>query len=321
MKNLYFISIFLFAIFTAQGQNVLHYDFTNSLSELNGNGPDLTVLGTVGVYEEDTLGEIGSAKKWVYRFEKNSGFQFDNTAASNFLGDNYTIEIYFVFDELNSWKRVVDWKNRKSDNGAYVFNGELNFYPYIYSDEAPVVAGEYTYYVITRDAESKELLIYTDAKVEIGFVDNSGDALLDEENLLNFFHDDLVVADEASPGAVAMLKLYNYTLDSATIKSNFDDLAGGIFFIGERGKINTNIRTFPNPVRDHFIVDLGNFESNESVNIRLINTSGSTVLNYKTIAGSQQKIMLNEDAIQNGLYFLLVESESKTATGKVLIQR
>jgi len=321
MKHIYLFTLALLFSFLGQAQSVLHYNFTNSLSEVNGNGPDLTVLGTAGIYEEDTLGEVGSVKKWVYRYEKNSGFQFDNTAAGNFLGNNYTIEIYFVFDELNSWKRVVDWKNRKTDNGAYVFNGELNFYPYVYSDEAPVVAGEYTYYVITRDAESKELLIYTDAKVEIGFIDNTGDALLDEENVLNFFHDDLEVEDEASPGAVAMLKIYDYVLDSTAIKDNFDNLAGNIFFIGEQQKINTTIQSFPNPASTHLTVDLGSFDDNETVTLRLINPIGKLVFKLEADAGNQKQVNLNTSEIQNGVYILIAESESKRASAKVLIQR
>jgi len=321
MKKSYILITALFLSSFIQGQSVLHYDFTNSLTEVNGNGPELTVLGNVGIYEEDTLGEVGSVKKWVYRFEENSGFQIDNSAAGDFFGDNYTIELYFVFDELNSWKRVVDWKNRKTDYGAYVYNGELNFYPYIYSDEAPVVAGEYTYYVVTRNSETEELIIYTDAKVEIILTDTPGDALLDEDQVLNFFHDDLVVQNEASPGAIAMLKLYNYALDSTAIQENYDDLAENIFYIGEPTKINTSIHTFPNPVSDHLFVDLSNFNKKETVTLRLVNSVGVTVFKVETDAETQKNINLNTSEIQNGLYVLIAESDSKRATGKLLVQR
>jgi len=301
-------------------QSVLHYDFTNSTSEVHGNGPELIVLGNSGFYVEDTLGEVGFAKKWVYRFEENSGLQFDNTAAGNFLGENYTIELYFVFDALNSWKRVVDWKNRKTDYGAYVYNGELNFYPYVYSGEAPVVVGEYTYYVITRNGETQELIIYTDAQSQITLTDSFGDALLDDENVLNVFHDDLVVPNEASSGAVAMLKLYNYTLDSTTIKNNWDDLAGNIFSIGEQRKINTTIETFPNPAQNCFFVNLSNFKEGEPVTITLVNTTGITVFKDEADTG-QKQIKLNVADIQNGIYVLIAESRSKRASEKVIIRR
>ena len=321
MKQIYLLAILLLSSFLMQGQSVLHYDFNHSLSEANGNGPTLSVLGDNGIYVEDTLLEIGSAQKWVYRFEANSGFQFDNAAAGNFLGENYTIELYFVFDELNSWKRVVDWKNRKTDYGAYVFNGKLNFYPHAYSGEAPVVEGEYTYYVITRNAGNEELIIYADAVTHITLTDSPGDALLDEENVLNFFHDDLVVQNEASSGAVAMLKLYNYTLDSATIKQKYDDLAGSVFYIGERNKENTIVRTYPNPVRDRFTIDLGNFDQKEGVSIRLVNVLGMTVRQLEVEPAKQQQIDIDVQELRNGVYALIAESNSRVAIQKILINR
>ena len=320
MKTLYlFISIF-FLSFLLQGQSVLHYDLNSSLNEVNGNGPALTVLGTDGVYVEDTLNEIGSVTKLVYRFESNSGLQFDNTLANNFLGENYTIEIYFVFDQLNSWKRVVDWKNRKSDHGAYVYNGQLNFYPHAISSDAPVAAGEYTYYVITRNSANAELLLYTDAETYITLTDAVGDALLDEDNVLNLFHDDLIVSNEASSGAVAMIKLYNYTLDSTTIQDNFDDLAGNVFFIGENRKIKTSINTFPNPVSENLNVDISNFGDNESVSLKLVNIVGATVYETEVQAGNNNSHVINTSKLNNGFFILMAESASKQAREKILIQ-
>ena len=320
MKTLYlFISIF-FLSFLLQGQSVLHYDLNNSLNEVNGNGPALTVLGTDGVYVEDTLNEIGSVNKLVYRFEANSGLQFDNTLANDFLGENYTIEIYFVFDQLNSWKRVVDWKNRKSDHGAYVYNGQLNFYPHAISSDAPVVAGEYTYYVVTRSSASAELLLYTDAETYITLTDAVGDALLDEDNVLNLFHDDLIVSNEASSGAVAMIKLYNYALDATAIQDNFDDLAGNVFFIGENSKINTTIDAFPNPVSDNLNVDISNFDDNESVSLKLVNVIGATVYETEIKSGNYNSHVINTSELMNGIYILVAESASKQARGKILIQ-
>ncbi len=321
MKKLTTLIAALFFSFIVQGQSVLHYEFDNSLSEINGSGPVLNVLGDEGIYQQDTLGEVGDVRKWVYRFKNNSGFQFDNAAADNFLGESYTIELYFVFDELTSWKRVVDWKNRKSDNGAYVYNGQLNFYPYVYSDEAPVVEGEYTYYVITRNGDDQTVKIYTDAREEIRFTDTNGDALPDGDNVVNFFHDDLAVPNEASSGAVAMLKLYNYALDSSQIKTNYDDLAGNLFFIGEHGKINTPVRIYPNPVADKLNLGLGNFEDNEVVTIRMVNALGLTVLKTETRGGQTVTVSLSSLALQNGIYLLFAESPTKRSSGKILIRR
>lgn len=320
MKNFYMIFTIILMTVTVHSQSVLHYNFALSLSEVNGNGPDLIPLGNMGIYVEDTLGEVGSAVKQVYRFEENSGLQFDNIAAGNFLEEDYTIEIYFVFDELNSWKRVVDWKNRKTDYGAYVYNGELNFYPYVYSNESPVAAGEYTYYVVTRNMEDEKLIIYTDARTQISLFDTPNDALLDNDQVLNFFHDDFVVPNEASTGAVAMIKLYNYVLDSTSIQENFDDLRGNIFFVDEHIKTNTSIQCFPNPASDQLVIDLSNFDDNERVKLKLVNLVGVTVHHLETKPAQQKNVQMITSELENGIYMLMAESDSKVAAMKVLIQ-
>lgn len=319
MKKVYITVIVLFASLVFSGQNVLHYEFNESLSEVNGLGPDLSVLGNQGVFVQDTLLEIGSAEKKVYRFEANAGFQFDNTAAGGFLADNYTIELYFVFDYLNSWKRVVDWKNRKTDYGAYVYNGQLNFYPYQYSGDAPVNENEYTYYVITRDASTNELLIYTDAVTQIAIIDDSGDGLLDDEQVLNFFHDDLVVPNEASSGAVAMLKLYNYTLDSGTIVQHFNDLAGNVFSVNENERKELDMNVYPNPASDHITLDPGAFGEHEAIQIRMFNSMGTLVREIQHTPNGDC-IRLSVDQLEAGLYVIHAINKTSTSYSKVLIR-
>ncbi len=320
MRKSYLFVVIMLSSFVMYGQSVLHYEFNNSLTDVNGNGPELTVLGTDGVFVQDTLLEIGSAEKRVYRFEANSGFQFDNTAAGNFLGEQYTIELYFVFDYLDSWKRVVDWKTRTSDNGAYVYYGELNFYPYQYSADAPVLENEYTYYVITRNADSQELIIYADAINQISFIDTGGDGLLSTDNMLNFFHDDLVVPNEASSGAVAMLKLYNYALDSATIVQKYEDLAGNVFAVNENRKETVSMNAFPNPVSDNFTLDLSGFSENEKINISVVNVIGIKVLQFEHFTGANDRISVSVSNLQSGIYFIQAESQGQLATRRIMIQ-
>lgn len=211
----------------APAQSVLQYDFNNSLKEVKGVGPELKVLGKRGSFVTDTLAEIARSAKTVYRFEKNNGLQFDNKAAGSFLGESFSIELYFVFDELSSWKRVADWKNRRVDKGAYVYNGQVNFYDYVYSEKSPVKAKEYTYYVMTRDT-AKNLVIYVDGVARVTHKDASGDAVIDEDGVLNLFYDDMRVQDEASSGAVAMLRLYNSALGPAAVAERWKEVANSL---------------------------------------------------------------------------------------------
>jgi hypothetical protein len=317
MRLFTFLTALLFLSLTAFAQNVLTYNFNNTLEEADGQGPELTVLGNQGVFMEDTLLEIGSSEKWVYRFEKNSGLQFVD---DGFLGDSYTIELYFVFDELNGWKRVVDWKNRKTDYGAYVYYGQLNFYPYEYSGEAPVLPEEYTYYVITRDGATGELLFYCDADVEISFTDDGGDALVDGDNVVNFFHDDLIVPNEASSGAVAMLRMYNYALDSNAIKQNFENLGSNVFSVREIEKRFVELDVYPNPASSMATIYFKAFDNDRKVNVMIQDMLGHTVRNFTLNPQMDPALKLDVSSLPKGIYMIKAESVTKSSVAKLIVR-
>jgi len=317
MKKLILFILAVTWTIMSYSQSVLFYNFKNSLNEVKGNGPSLKVLGNEGVFVTDTLNEIGGSDKTVYRFEENNGFQFDNKEAGNFIRNSYSIELYFVFDDLTSWKRVVDWKNRKSDNGAYVYNGELNFYPVIYSGTAPVIEGEYTYYVVTRDSTSSIVKVYTDAAEMIQFTDTYNYALLDADSVLNFFYDDLYVPNEASAGAVAMLKLYDYVLDSATIKQNWDDIGGTVFGI-EESSASLPIGIYPNPATDFITIDLSKFNQRESLDVLVLNDMGKKLYQTRVPRGNSN-CTIPVEKLGKGLFLLKVNSGSGQAHTKFVV--
>jgi len=320
-KSAFFILTMVSALSLSQlkAQSVLYYNFLNSLNEIHNSAPALTVLGNPGTYVTDTLSEIQNNHKIVYRYEANSGVQFNNAAANNFIKETYTIELYFKFDELQSWKRVVDWKNRKTDWGAYVFNGQLNFYNIIYSNEAPVVPGEYTYYVITREGSTKDVIIYTDAKNEIEFTDFSDDAVIDGDGVLNFFYDDLVVQGEASSGTVALLKLYNSSLDSNTVKTNWNKIGSTVFGIRDPVRSAEKLDLYPNPASTQVSMDLSMFRNGEMAAITIVNEYGQNVFSGKVTAGNP-KTIISTAQFPKGVYFVMTESGFRRASAKLLIR-
>lgn len=312
------IAVFATSFSSLNAQSVMRYNFLNSLQETNGNGPTLTVLGNTGNFVVDTLSEIQGNNKTVYRFETNNGVQFNNQAAGNFIKGSYTIELYFVFDELSSWKRVVDWKNRKTDWGAYVYNGKLNFYSILYSEEAPVVAGEYTYYVVTRDSVSQKVLIYTDAEVKLEFTDTNGDALIDSDGMLNFFYDDLVVPNEASSGAVAMLNLYNHTLDSSDIVHNWNDIGSTVYGMGEK-PVAQGLEVYPNPATTEIRADVPALIASRNGIVNLLDDQGRIIYSGILQKG-QQIVQIPAAHFQRGLYLLRVVSGRDTYTSRVILR-
>lgn len=318
MRKITLIVLFVFSVVLVSAQQMLYYNLENTLNEVNGNGPELTVLGNFGQFVVEELSEINHNTKTVYRFEKNSGLQFNNTAASNFMGEEYSIELYFVFDELTSWKRVIDWKNRQSDNGAYIYYGQLNFYNIVTSGEAPVEQGEYTYYVVTRKAASKEVLIYTDAMVMVTFTDDLNDAVISDDGVLNFFHDDLVVMDEASPGAVAMIKLYNYALSQEEITANWEDIGGQVFGIKEP-KVRVPVLVYPNPAVYGFVADLSGFDQAKPVELMLYNEAGRLVYVTRETAGAG-RTEIGTAGLSPGLYLLKTVQGNKEAVSRIVIR-
>lgn len=165
---------------------------------------------------------------------------------------------------------------------------------------------------------TKNVLIYTDAEVKIDFIDNNGDALVDEDGVLNFFHDDLYVQNEASAGSVGMLKLYNYTLDSTQIKENWDGMGSQVFGIN-KAKVKTPISVYPNPVSATASIDLSAFDSDKAIDIGIYNTDGRMV--YQTSANNKSgRLEIGMSMLPSGLYLLRAIQETKIATSKILVQ-
>jgi outer membrane protein OmpA-like peptidoglycan-associated protein len=82
--------------------------------------------------------------------------------------------------------------------------------------------------VVSRDAKTQQLKMYVDGESKVEFTDKYDQGVIDDDGVLNFFFDDLIVKEEASEGAVAMIKIYDYVVDPATIKRDYQTLEEGI---------------------------------------------------------------------------------------------
>ncbi|WP_353717967.1 LamG-like jellyroll fold domain-containing protein [Dyadobacter sp. 676] len=152
-------------------QNQWTYDFNNGLNPIETGGPALKPLGQPGQIIKEQIPGSDYLSRSIYVFEKNSGLQFNNADTKGFLNKSFTVEIYFKLNELDSWKRVLDFKNRKSDYGTYIYNGKLNFYDFAVSEKAPVRANQYVHYVYSRDHETKTIKMYINGLSKVEFKD------------------------------------------------------------------------------------------------------------------------------------------------------
>lgn len=200
---------------------IYEYLLDNNFAESSGKPTSLIPLGT-GNFIQETFTNCGT--KYVYNFDLNSGLQFNNTTAGNFFGTDYTIELYFKFQNLTSWRRIVEYKNRTSDTGPYAFNNQIQFYNVTTSGSFPFAINTYAHVVITREttsggcaASTKTVNMYVDGTLRATFNDAGNLGVLSVDNLLNFFRDDLAVPNEASAGTIALMRLYNYVLLPADV--------------------------------------------------------------------------------------------------------
>ncbi|GAB3173873.1 OmpA family protein [Telluribacter humicola] len=217
---------FLFTFFSSLAQRSWTYDFSNGFESVEGSAPPLRPLGEKGKFIEEKLPELGSTtQRTVYKFEANNGLQFDNKAANGFLNRSFTVEIYFKLTELDSWKRVLDFKNRKTDFGSYIHHGKLNFFNLATGKKAAVRPNDYVHYVYSRNAETGMIRMYVDGESKVEFKDVDKEGILDADQVLNFFYDDLVVNHEASAGSVALIRLYDEVMTPVLVRKSFKELA------------------------------------------------------------------------------------------------
>lgn len=216
--------LFLLSGKSAFSQSQWTYDFNNGLIPIESGGIKLKVLGQPGKYVKEPIPGSEGLFRTTYRFEANSGLQFDNNEAKGFLSKSFTVELYFKMDTLGSWKRVLDFKNRKSDYGCYIYDGKLNFYDFAISEKAPVRRNQYLHYVYSRDFETKTIKMYINGIEKLEFKDPGTEGVLDQDQLLNLFQDDLVANHEASSGSVALIRVYDRVMTPVFIRRSYQSI-------------------------------------------------------------------------------------------------
>ncbi|GGH44757.1 hypothetical protein GCM10007423_43150 [Dyadobacter endophyticus] len=220
----------LIALFSApalhvHAQNQWTYDFNNGFLPIESGGPALKPLGQAGQIIKEHIPGSDYLSRSIYVFEKNSGLQFNNAETKGFLNKSFTVEIYFKLDELDSWKRVLDFKNRKSDYGTYIYNGKLNFYDFAVSEKAPVRAKQYVHYVYSRDHETKIIKMYINGLSKVEFKDPGTEGVLDADQVLNLFQDDLIAGNESSAGTVALVRIYDRVMTPVFVRRSYQTIA------------------------------------------------------------------------------------------------
>ncbi|HEX5002078.1 MAG TPA: PKD domain-containing protein [Bacteroidia bacterium] len=230
-KSLYCSLLFFISVTFSFGQSQsLYYDFRGTFNESSGASIALTPLGS-GMFINDSLSELSCLQRTVYNFDYNNGVQFDNGAAGTFLGESYTIEMYFKFYNNGGYKRIIDFKNGTVDFGLYATPSILGFYDGLDVITSAYQGGQYAYLCITRDSASQNINMYIDGVLGGTFVDSLERGTIDTSQVLNFFRDDNQFGGEASPGTIAFLKLHNHVLSAQEVSDSYAGLRDTMYLL------------------------------------------------------------------------------------------
>jgi hypothetical protein len=214
------------------------YDFNNTLNPVSGVGSAsasaLTVVDPLSVssFITDT---VNGQSRSVYRFDGNSspatnqgGLQFTN--ASLMTSNSYSVELYFSFDAVTGWRRIIDTLDRTSDLGFYVLNGGLQLYP---SNIGVGTFSPNTYYHVILTYSGTQAIAYLNGVAQSTQTTDYYDLPL--SGIISLFLDNTSgpAQTEYSGGKIAWARFYDGVVDASaasaafTTAQNFDSGAGG----------------------------------------------------------------------------------------------
>ncbi len=183
------------------------YTFEDTLNPAAGSGAPLTHLNPANTFATET---VDGASRRVLKFPYGGGVRFTTSAPI----PNYSIVLKMRFDQLSSWRRIIDFSNRASDTGLYFYNGRLQFYPYLTGPTA-IGANQWVEVALTRDSLGN-VRWYVNDNPE-GAYNDAGNSQARITNSINFFLDDLAVSGEMSSGAVQRIRIYDGILTATEV--------------------------------------------------------------------------------------------------------
>jgi hypothetical protein len=136
--------------------------------------------------------------------------------------NNYSIVMRFtpmIFTYANNVRKILDFKNKTSDDGLYLSGGYLFFSPSFESEEAVVYTNFPATVALTRNGVTKQVTIYCDGIERISFFDDGDMATFTGPgNIIRAFLDD-ETNDYNSEGPFTLdyFRIYNYVVTDPEI--------------------------------------------------------------------------------------------------------
>jgi hypothetical protein len=158
-------------------------------------------LEAVGSPEFDVRNVGGSVRKALV-FDEGEGAALKRVPAS--ARGSYSIQIYFEFDTLTNYRRIMSWGSSLEDPALYTLNGKLYLYDYVEDEVATIDPNEWNRLLVTYDGRNGLTLVYVNGRLRIAHIDRAGDFFL-KDGRATFFKDD---GGENASGTVAQIRLW-----------------------------------------------------------------------------------------------------------------
>src|SRR5437016_4791360 len=159
------------------------YQFQNTRASSVGSS-SLSDTGSVAnTFQTDT---VDGRSRASLRFPFNNGLRLSSSTGV-IPSNSYTIVMLFRVDNVNGFVRLVDFKNRTTDNGLYIQDGHLESCQTCTN----IAANTYVQVVYTRNSNGT-FAGYVNGTLQGQGPDANNDFVIDGSNILNFFQDDVV---------------------------------------------------------------------------------------------------------------------------------
>ncbi len=185
------------------------YRFQNTLASSRAGARALTKTGPGTLtFATET---VDGGPRTVAQFPDGTGLQLAQ-ASTVIPHGRYTMVLLMRLDEVFGFQRIVNFARNASDNGLYVDDGALRFYPLLGGTSATIAADQWVQVVLTRSSGGR-LRGYVDGDLQFDEVTTRGK--ISDADFLWFFRDDL--NHEESSGAVARIRLYDRPLSPTAV--------------------------------------------------------------------------------------------------------
>lgn len=285
------IAVLLLPAFAhSQATLISQFDFSGNFADAQGNG---TLVG----YANVSANLSSTAYSWVGDSLSNGGGLLMSIPDAIFTEDNYSIAIDFSYQQVNGYRKIIDFDRLGSDQGLYV-NSSLRIYSAGNFGSTLFNANQNYTVVLTRNgvndsAHAYLLLNGNTLNLESAAQDASNIYVADSVSgyrVFHLFHDDTLTNVEFSTrGTVNQIRVWNGIVSLADVAVGISEAA------------STSASLYPNPTTDFTRIT---FNEPTTGVMQIISTTGQVVnalqLNNALVAE------LNTESLPASIYFIQV---------------